>query len=105
MAAKRNQQRADIQEPRRKRGFSHWESLMATEFDDTRDYGFFVRDSKTLTNSNGFATRWSELALAALRAQGVFDIMEDGTTAPAHDKLWLDKNTDPAVLKEWDSVS
>jgi len=78
---------------------------MATEFDDTRDYGFFVRDSKTLTNSNGFATRWSELALAALRAQGVFDIMEDGTTAPAHDKLWLDKNTDPAVLKEWDSVS
>lgn len=77
---------------------------MATEFDDSTDYSFFIRNSKTLTNGNGYAVRWSEIALAALRAQGVFDNMEDGTTAPAHDKLWLDKNSDPAVLKEWDSV-
>lgn len=77
---------------------------MATEFDDSQHYGIFVTGA-TLTSQTGKMVRESELVLSALRAQGVFDIMEDGTTAPTVDKLWLDKNTDPAVLKEWDSVS
>jgi hypothetical protein len=77
---------------------------MATEFDDSRDWAFFIRDGKTLTNGNGFANRWSEQVLAALRSGGALDNMEDGTTPPATDKFWLDKNSDPAVLKEWDSI-
>ncbi|WP_344855122.1 hypothetical protein [Aminobacter aminovorans] len=46
----------------------------------------------------------SELVLSALRAAGVFSNMVDGIVAPATDKLWLDKNVDPAVLKEWDAT-
>ncbi|WP_192937306.1 hypothetical protein [Sinorhizobium meliloti] len=76
---------------------------MSTEFNDGQHYGFFMNGTK-LTSASGFYTRWSELVLASLRAQGVFGNMVDGTTPPAADKLWLDKNTDPAVLKEWDSL-
>ncbi|MDX0127399.1 hypothetical protein GOC15_22755 [Sinorhizobium meliloti] len=75
--------------------------MAATEFNDSAHWGFFMT-GLTLTSSTGKYIRVSELALAALRAQGVFDNMIDGTTAPATDKLWLDKNADPAVLKEWD---
>jgi hypothetical protein len=77
---------------------------MTTEFNDTLHWGIFTT-GQTLTSSTGKMVRQSELVLAALRAQGVFDNLVDDTTAPAHDKLWLDKNSDPAVLKEWDSVS
>ncbi|RVG88664.1 hypothetical protein [Sinorhizobium meliloti] len=76
---------------------------MAVEFNDASHYGFFMTGT-TLTSSTGKYTRVSELTLAALRAQGVFDNMEDGTSPPAIDKLWLDKNTDPAVLKEYDAT-
>jgi hypothetical protein len=74
---------------------------MSTEFNDASHYGFFMTGT-TLTSSTGKYIRQSELALAALRAQGVLDNMIDGTAPPTTDKLWLDKNTDPAVLKEWD---
>lgn len=74
---------------------------MPTEFNDSLHYGFFMTGTK-LTSATGKYTRQSELTLAALRAGGVFDNMEDGTVPPALDRLWLDKNTDPAVLKEWD---
>lgn len=77
---------------------------MPTEFNDAQHYGIFAT-SATLNSQTGKMVRQSELVLSALRAQGVFDNMEDGTTAPATDKLWLDKNTDPAVLKEYDSIS
>lgn len=77
---------------------------MATEFDDTRDYAPFIRDSMTMRSGNSFVNRWSEQTLAALRASGFLDNMVDGTVPPTIDKLWLDKNTDPAVLKEWDPV-
>ncbi len=78
---------------------------MATEFDDTRDYAFFMRDSRTLRNGNGYANRWSEQVLAAMRASGLLDNMVDGTSPPIDlGKLWLDKNTDPAVLKEWNAI-
>lgn len=74
---------------------------MATEFLDSAHWGFFMTGT-TLTSATGKYIRVSELALAALRAQGVFDNLIDGTVPPETDKLWLDKNTDPAVLKEWD---
>lgn len=77
--------------------------MPATEFDDSQHYGIFATGS-TLTSQTGKMVRQSELVLAALRAQGVFDNMEDGTVAPATNKLWLDKNSDPAVLKEYDSI-
>lgn len=76
---------------------------MTTEFDDANHYGIFTTNP-TLTSSTGKYARQSEIVLSALRAQGVFDNLVDGTTAPATDKLWLDKNSDPAVLKEYDSV-
>ncbi|MDW9547736.1 hypothetical protein [Sinorhizobium meliloti] len=76
---------------------------MATEFNDASHWGFFMTGT-TLTSSTGKYTRVSELVLAGLRAQGVFDNMVDGITAPTIDKLWLDKNSDPAVLKEWDAT-
>ena len=76
---------------------------MATEFDDSAHWGLFLTGS-TLTSQTGKTVRQSALTLAALRAAGVFDNMEDGTTPPATDRLWLDKNIDPPVLKEWDSV-
>ncbi|MGN6773164.1 MAG: hypothetical protein ACTHJQ_25445, partial [Rhizobiaceae bacterium] len=76
---------------------------MATEFNDAQHWGIFTT-GQTLTSQTGKMVRQSELTLAALRAAGVLDIMEDGTTAPAHDRFWLDKTSDPAVLKEWDSV-
>ncbi|MDX0329279.1 hypothetical protein GOC48_03755 [Sinorhizobium meliloti] len=74
---------------------------MSTEFNDAQHFGFFMTGT-TLTSSTGKYLRQSELTLAALRAQGVFDNMVDSLTPPTTDKLWLDKNTDPAVLKEWD---
>lgn len=77
---------------------------MTTEFDDSQHWGIFTTGA-TLTSSTGKMVRQSELVLSALRSQGVFDTMVDDTSAPAHDKLWLDKNTDPAILKEWDSVA
>lgn len=77
---------------------------MPTEFNDAQHYGIFST-SATLNSQTGKMVRQSELTLAALRAAGVLDNMEDGTTAPATDKLWLDKNSDPAVLKEYDSIS
>ncbi|MBL0935505.1 MAG: hypothetical protein IBJ07_12245 [Rhizobiaceae bacterium] len=76
---------------------------MPTEFDDSLHYGVFTT-SPTLTSNTGKMVRQSELTLAALRAAGVFDNMVDGMTPPATDKLWLDKNLDPAVLKEWDAT-
>lgn len=76
---------------------------MATEFDNSLHWGLFLTDT-TLTSETGKYVRVSELVLSALRAAGVFSNMEDGIVAPATDKLWLDKNFDPAVLKEWDTT-
>lgn len=76
---------------------------MTTEFNDGQHYGFFMTGT-TLTSGTGKYLRQSELTLAALRATGALDNMVDGTSPPATDKFWLDKNTDPAVLKEWDSI-
>lgn len=76
---------------------------MATEFNDNAHYGFF-KGPGPLTSGNGFQVRQSELTLAALRAAGVLDTMVDGVSPPAIDSLWLDKNTDPAVLKIYDST-
>lgn len=77
--------------------------MTATEFNDAQHYGFFIT-GPTLTSESGKYLRMSELVLSALRAQGVFDNLSDGTTAPSTDMLWLDKNTDPAVLKEYDPI-
>lgn len=77
--------------------------MPVTEFDDTSHYGFFTT-GPTLTSQSGKYLRQSELVLAALRAQGVFDNLIDSETAPATDRLWLDKNSDPAILKEYDTV-
>lgn len=77
--------------------------MAATEFNDASHWGFFMTGT-TLTSGTGKYTRVSELTLAALRAQGVFDNMVDGTAPPAVTSLWLDKNSDPAVLKEWDAT-
>ncbi|WP_181149598.1 hypothetical protein [Ensifer aridi] len=77
---------------------------MSTEFNDGQHYGFFMGGT-TLTSANGFYLRQSELTLAALRAAGFLDNMVDGISPPSDlSKLWLDKNTDPAVLKEWNPV-
>ncbi|RVN58492.1 hypothetical protein [Sinorhizobium meliloti] len=77
---------------------------MSTEFNDSQHYGFFMGGT-TLTSGNGFYIRWSEIVLASLRAAGFLDNMEDGTSPPSDlSKLWLDKNLDPATLKEWNPV-
>jgi hypothetical protein len=76
---------------------------MATEFDNSLHWGLFLTGT-TLTSETGKYVRVSELVLSALRAAGVFSNMVDGIAAPATDKLWLDKNFDPAVLKEWDAT-
>ena len=76
---------------------------MATEFDNSLHWGFFLTGTK-LTSETGKYVRVSDLVLSALRAAGVFSNMVDDIVAPATDKLWLDKNYDPAVLKEWDAT-
>lgn len=76
---------------------------MATEFDNSLHWGLFLTGT-TLTSETGKYVRVSDLVLSALRAAGVFSNMVDGIVAPATDKLWLDKNFDPAVLKEWDAT-
>lgn len=76
---------------------------MATEFDNSLHWGFFLT-GPTLTSDTGKYVRMSNLVLSALRAAGVFSNMVDGIEAPETDKLWLDKNFDPAVLKEWDAT-
>jgi hypothetical protein len=73
-----------------------------TEFNDDDHWALFLKDSNL---GSGERVRWSELTLAALRSAGVLDNMEDGTSAPATNKLWLDKNSDPAVLKEYDTLN
>lgn len=78
--------------------------MPVTEFDDSEHYGLFLTNPNRLDSSTVMRVRMSELTLAALRAAGVLDNMIDGTSAPATDKLWLDKNFDPAVLKEWDAT-
>jgi hypothetical protein len=77
---------------------------MSTEFNDGQHYGFFMTGTK-LTSDTGKYLRQSELTLAALRAAGFLDNMVDGTAPPSDlSMLWLDKNSDPAVLKEWNPV-
>ncbi|RVK73162.1 exo-alpha-sialidase [Sinorhizobium meliloti] len=77
---------------------------MSTEFNDSQHYGFFMTGMK-LTSETGKYLRQSELTLAALRAAGFLDNMIDGTSPPSDlSQLWLDKNTDPAVLKEWNPI-
>jgi len=44
------------------------------------------------------------MVLAALRAAGALDNMVDDISPPATSKLWLDKNFDPGILKEWDPI-
>lgn len=77
---------------------------MATEFNDAIHKGLFM-GGDTLRSGNAFSLRQSELTLAALRAAGVLDNMEDGIVPPETDHLWLDKNSDPAVLKKWDPTA
>ncbi|MBB6469596.1 hypothetical protein HNQ96_005486 [Aminobacter lissarensis] len=77
--------------------------MAGTEFDNTLHWGLFLTGT-TLSSETGKYVRVSELVLSALRAAGVFSNMVDGVAAPATDKLWLDKNFDPAVLKEWDAT-
>ncbi|MDW9902030.1 hypothetical protein GOA77_09140 [Sinorhizobium meliloti] len=77
--------------------------MVTTEFNDASHYGFFF-SGETLRNGNGWRVRQSALVLAALRSAGFLDNMVDGTVPPATDKLWLDKNSDPPVLKEWNPV-
>lgn len=74
---------------------------MATEFDDALHFALF-KGAGALQTGNSYEVRWSSITLAALRAAGVFDNLIDGFTPPATDKLWLDKNLDPPVLKIWD---
>ena len=76
---------------------------MATEFNDDDHFGLFFGGG-ALASSSSYKVRQSELTLAAMRAAGLLGNMVDGTSPPATDKFWLDKNTDPAVLKEWDSI-
>ncbi|SCW38982.1 hypothetical protein SAMN02927900_01285 [Rhizobium mongolense subsp. loessense] len=76
---------------------------MATEFNDASHYGFFMTGT-TLTSATGKYIRASELVVASLRASGLLDNVVDGIVAPATDKLWLDKNFDPAILKEWNPI-
>lgn len=76
---------------------------MPTEFNDATHYGLF-KGVGSLRTGNTFEVRQSELTLAALRSAGFLDNMVDGLVPPSIDKLWLDKNTDPSVLKEWNPV-
>lgn len=76
---------------------------MATEFNDDVHFAMF-KGAGAYRTGNAFDVRWSEIVLASLRAAGFLDNMVDGTVPPTIDKLWLDKNLDPAVLKEWDPV-
>lgn len=77
--------------------------MATTEFEDSQHYGLFMTGTK-LNGQTGKYVRVSALVLAALRAAGLLDRMVDGTTPPATDKLWLDKNLDPPVLKEWEPI-
>jgi hypothetical protein len=75
---------------------------MSTEFDDSQHYGFFLTGT-TLTSQTGKYVRQSALTLAAMRASGMLDNLVDGVTPPVDtSKLWLDKNDDPPVFKEYD---
>jgi hypothetical protein len=77
---------------------------MTTTFDDSQHFGIFTT-SPTLTSQTGKMARLSELILSALASRGMFDNLVISATAPAHGKLWLDKSSDPADFKEWDTVS
>ena len=77
---------------------------MPTEFADSQHYGLFLTNPNVLDSNTTMRVRHSELTIAALRAGGILDNVIDGVSPPALDKLWLDKNFDPAVLKEWDSI-
>lgn len=76
---------------------------MATELNDSLHYVTF-KGPGPMRTGNAFDLRPSEFSLSSLRAAGMLDRMVDGLTPPATDKLWLDKNSDPAVLKEWDGI-
>lgn len=76
---------------------------MATEFDDAQHFVTF-KGPGPMKTGNAFDVRGSEFTLATMRAAGLLDRMVDGTTPPSTNMLWLDKNTDPAVLKEWDGI-
>lgn len=76
---------------------------MATEFDDSLHFATF-KGPGSIRTGNAFDVRWSEITLASLRAAGFLDNMVDGIIPPSIDLLWLDKNLDPAVLKEWDPI-
>ncbi|WP_372574426.1 hypothetical protein [Ruegeria jejuensis] len=71
------------------------------EFDDSAEWSVGTTGT-SLNANNGIRRRWSEQTVAALRASGLLDNMIDGTVAPVDQTaLWLDKSTDPAVLKAY----
>ena len=78
---------------------------MSIEFDDTSQYAIGITGN-VLTSATGAYFRWSEIVLAALRSTGMLDTMVDGDTPPVDTAvLWLDKTTDPAVVKRYDGAT
>ena len=79
--------------------------MPVTEFYDSEHYGLFLTNANKLDSSTTKRVRMSSLVLAALRSAGFLDNMDDGLVPPVDtSRLWLDKSTDPAVLKEYDPV-
>ncbi|WP_209018765.1 right-handed parallel beta-helix repeat-containing protein [Endobacterium cereale] len=76
---------------------------MATELNDSQHFVTF-KGPGAMRTGNAYDVRPSEFTLATMRAAGLLDRMVDDVDPPATNRLWLDKNTDPAVLKEWDSI-
>jgi len=76
---------------------------MPKESDDSQLYALF-KSAGAFSTGSSFEVRWSEMTLAALRSAGFLDHMVDGFSPPALDMLWLDKNTEPATLREWDPI-
>ncbi|UXT82651.1 hypothetical protein [Agrobacterium tumefaciens] len=60
-----------------------------------------LKGRSAYNSGNEFDMCWSELTLSSLRSAGLLDNMVDGLSPPSVDQLWLDKNYNPAILKEW----
>lgn len=74
------------------------------DFDDSAEYAVGTTGT-SLNANNGVRRRWSEQVAASMRAMGLLDTMVDGTVAPSDQTVvWLDKNTDPAVLKYYEPL-
>ncbi len=77
---------------------------MSSGFIDNQSFGSYYVGANTESSEQKFM-RQSELVLSSLRDVGLFDNIVVDSSPPSTNKIWLDNNFDPPILKKYDAPS